>query len=160
MRSRNIVGCSLALVVVVGCGGSASPGYSESSSGAEEEGVAAEGTSDSGGERATVQATTTVETTMPGPPPPSQQQQDAGEPMVALQGDFSELMNSSRELEEALATPDCGLARNLRDRICDLSTRICEIADEHPGEVDAGERCEDGRGRCERASRDIDGSCE
>lgn len=151
-RGRFVLGCLGALVLVAGCGGSSAQTSEGSQATGGGEGEAG---ADPGGAPA---RTTAVEVGSPGPPPP--QQQTTADPMLTLQGSFDELGDVSRELEEALASPDCGLARDLRDRICDLSSRICAIAEEHPQETEAGDRCEDGRGRCERASRDIEGSCE
>lgn len=73
-----------------------------------------------------------------------------------------EVMSLEQELGDALelATVDCGRARELRDRICDLAERICQISGRHPEDGEVRERCSDGRSRCERATGSVGGSCE
>jgi hypothetical protein len=68
------------------------------------------------------------------------------------------LARADRELGDALmlAVPDCDRARGLRDRICELSGRICRIADTDP---ESAARCEDSRQRCSRAGTRIAGQC-
>jgi hypothetical protein len=65
------------------------------------------------------------------------------------------------QLLETLASraPDCPVARSLRDRICDLSGRICTIADRNPSEAQVGDRCRDSRDSCTRAARDVAEAC-
>lgn len=58
----------------------------------------------------------------------------------------------------ALAAPDCELSRSLRDRICELSARICKLT-EVSAEPSVQERCTDGKQRCERARRTVSARC-
>lgn len=74
------------------------------------------------------------------------------EDMQSLDADFL----SNMELSTG---PDCDLARDLRDRICDLADRICDIAGRHPEHGDVSAKCEDGRGRCDRARERVAESC-
>jgi hypothetical protein len=71
--------------------------------------------------------------------------------------DFDQL---GHQLEGALrlSTPDCTTAWALRDRICDLSTRLCGIA-EQSNDPDVAARCTDGRARCERATTRVRAQC-
>jgi hypothetical protein len=63
-----------------------------------------------------------------------------------------------RKLDEALARnegqvagPDCARIAQLRDNICALAVRICEIADRGPANSVARQHCADGKSRCQRA---------
>lgn len=58
----------------------------------------------------------------------------------------------------ALSTPDCTTAWALRDKICDLSQRLCDLA-ARSAEPEVAERCTDGRGRCERATTRVRATC-
>lgn len=74
---------------------------------------------------------------------------------------YDELVQASIDLDQAttLASVDCSSARDLRDQICDLSSRICEIADDNPDDDPTVERCRDGRARCRGASNRVAQSC-
>lgn len=49
------------------------------------------------------------------------------------------------------APPDCARIGRLRDNICALAGRICEIADRQPPGSTAAEHCADGKARCKTA---------
>jgi hypothetical protein len=90
------------------------------------------------------------------PPPPGSDE----ELIVTFDGEVEQI---GLELSSALGAaggPDCELAGELRDRICDLATRICEIAGRNPDHPDATRQCDDGQDRCTRATRDVADSCE
>ena len=63
-------------------------------------------------------------------------------------------------LASALAADRCPSAEELRDRICDLAARICEIAELHPADGPTTERCADANARCVRASESVTERCE
>jgi hypothetical protein len=83
------------------------------------------------------------------------------EEQMALYEHRQDLLELESELRGSLTltAPDCELARGLRDRICLLAGRICDIADRHPQEPSVAEQCGDGRSRCERAGRDVAAAC-
>lgn len=60
----------------------------------------------------------------------------------------------------ALAADRCPSAEELRDRICDLAARICEIAELHPTDQATAQRCADADARCTRASERVAERCE
>jgi hypothetical protein len=68
------------------------------------------------------------------------------------------LADASKELGNAwaLASPDCAILRPLRDRICELSVRICLLAGPDP-EIKA--RCDDGKRRCSDAKDRVGSQC-
>ena len=72
----------------------------------------------------------------------------------------SDIETWSKQLEGALAlsAPDCTTAWALRDRICDLAQRLCDVAG-RSAEPELAERCTDGRSRCERATTRVRASC-
>ena len=72
----------------------------------------------------------------------------------------SDIETWSKQLEGALAlsAPDCTTAWALRDRICDLAQRLCDVAG-RSAEPEVAERCTDGRARCERATTRVRASC-
>ena len=72
----------------------------------------------------------------------------------------SDIETWSRQLEGALAlsAPDCTTAWALRDRICDLAQRLCDVAG-RSAEPEIAERCTDGRARCQRATTRVRASC-
>jgi hypothetical protein len=53
---------------------------------------------------------------------------------------------------QATAVPDCDRVEKLRDNICALAARICQIADRQPAGSTAAERCADGKTRCKSAA--------
>ncbi len=60
-------------------------------------------------------------------------------------------------LEDALRLANCDDAFGHRDAICDLSERICAIADDHPR---AARRCEDATDRCANARERVADECD
>lgn len=73
--------------------------------------------------------------------------------------EYTSLVSYGSELGAALDAGACDEARDLRDRICGLSERICEIADDHPGHEPTRARCEDGARRCETATDRVADQC-
>ena len=63
------------------------------------------------------------------------------------------------DIQPAPATPDCARIAQLRDTICALASRICQIADEQqPGSnaaINASLDCADGKTRCKRAAERV-----
>jgi hypothetical protein len=70
------------------------------------------------------------------------------------------LADASRALDEslALATPDCPTARALRDRICELSGRLCALSQSDPT-PEMTSACADGHARCNKAKERVSASC-
>ena len=66
----------------------------------------------------------------------------------------------ARQMESALtlATPDCTTAWALRDKICDLAQRLCDIAG-RSAEPEVADRCTDGKSRCARATARVRAGC-
>ena len=152
----------LSMFVLAHCGGSAAPSsYEEESAYGGEEAPMSD---DAGGE-ATETGSMDVAPSMvrePGSdtgmaPVPSGTVRRAG-PGSNL---YDELVQASIDLDQAttLSTVDCSSARDLRDRICELSERICDIADDHPDDDPTAERCRDGEARCRGASNRVRQSC-
>jgi hypothetical protein len=56
-----------------------------------------------------------------------------------------------RGAEAQAAAPDCGRVGQLRDNICALAARICQIAERQPARSTTAERCADGKLRCKNA---------
>jgi hypothetical protein len=71
-----------------------------------------------------------------------------------------ELALAEKQLGDALAlaAPDCDMARTLRDRICDLSARLCSLTDA-TADSTVKERCEDGKRRCGTAKETVGARC-
>jgi hypothetical protein len=71
------------------------------------------------------------------------------------------LETTSRLLDDALAlgAPDCGAVQVLRDRICALAARLCQLAAENTTEHELSARCEDAKPRCDRARSRVAGPC-
>jgi len=88
------------------------------------------------------------------------------EPRVQQQGasdasdDSIPLLDEQRlaldALDEALELANCDDAFRHRDAICELSERICTIAEDHPR---AAERCEDAETRCANARERVADEC-
>ena len=71
-----------------------------------------------------------------------------------LQQAAEEIRRRDGELEQLglqPAPPDCTHIGQLRDNICALAGRICEIADRQPSGSTAAEHCADGKARCKTA---------
>jgi hypothetical protein len=75
-----------------------------------------------------------------------------------LQQASEEIRRRDAELQQLglkAASPDCAQIGQLRDNICTLAARICEIAAQQPAHsdaaVNAGLLCSDGQTRCKRA---------
>jgi hypothetical protein len=72
----------------------------------------------------------------------------------------SDMEGLARQLENALtlSAPDCSTAWALRDKICDLAQRLCDMAG-RSAEPEVAERCTDGRARCEKATTRVRAGC-
>jgi hypothetical protein len=57
------------------------------------------------------------------------------------------------------ATPDCHRARDLLKTICELSERICLIAQRNSADAALAGSCQDARKRCEKARAKVAGRC-
>jgi hypothetical protein len=57
-----------------------------------------------------------------------------------------------REAQPSETPPDCARVGQLRDSICGLAARICEIANRDPANSVASQRCADGKARCQSAA--------
>jgi hypothetical protein len=71
---------------------------------------------------------------------------------------YDELRRADGDLHAAsaqAAAPDCARIGELRDNICALAARICQIADRQPPGSTAVDQCNDGKARCKAA---IDGA--
>ena len=80
---------------------------------------------------------------------------------VRTDDEYQELISTHQSLSSALSAAgslDCDEARSMQERICDLADRICRIASSS-GDHQTGQRCEDGRSRCERAGASIRDRC-
>jgi hypothetical protein len=85
----------------------------------------------------------------PHPPgPTAAEQQDLEKAYVDLRRFDSQLQNVD---STAAATPDCGQITQLRDSICALAARICQLAARDTSPTIATERCADGQTRCKSA---------
>ena len=71
------------------------------------------------------------------------------------------LDEATRLLDDTMSAgaPDCGTAKVLRDRICELSERICRIAGESAPNPELAAHCADATPRCERAKSKVTGPC-
>jgi outer membrane murein-binding lipoprotein Lpp len=66
---------------------------------------------------------------------------------------YDELRRVDADLlrSDAQAAPDCARVDQLRDNICALAARICQIAQRQPAGSPAAGQCEDGKARCKNA---------
>ena len=67
---------------------------------------------------------------------------------------YDELLRAGGEFRTAhaeTAVPDCARIGQLRDNICALSVRVCQLADRQPPGSPAAEYCTDGKARCQAA---------
>ena len=72
-----------------------------------------------------------------------------------LEKDYVDLRRFDSQLQtvdsQAAATPYCVQVIQLRDSICALASRICQIASRDRSPTIATERCTDGKTRCQAA---------
>ena len=61
--------------------------------------------------------------------------------------------------QAALSAPDCGQARDLRDRICELADAICELAGRPGAGPQTKATCDAAHQSCERARRRVAAAC-
>lgn len=151
MRRVAILAAAVAGALAGACGAGSEPAATSSGGTAERSYDTAGG--ESGG------ASETAPRIFPGgPPPPAEPEPDPG---LAIGDDQRVMLVHEDELHQTLAMsqPDCGRARGLRDDICELAERICDIAARHPGEPGVAGQCADGRERCDRASADVAAAC-
>jgi len=85
---------------------------------------------------------------------PMVQQEEVGDDSVQLMDEQGLALDA---LGEALQLANCDDAFGHRDAICDLSERICAIAEDHPRATD---RCEDAEARCANARERVADECE
>jgi len=67
---------------------------------------------------------------------------------------YDDLRRADGDLQHAAAqaaTPDCARIGELRDNICALAARICQIAERQPAGSTAADQCNDGKARCKAA---------
>jgi hypothetical protein len=71
-----------------------------------------------------------------------------------------QLAQATKELDDLLAAgaPDCGAAKTLRDRICALAARICELAERNK-DPELNQRCEESKASCKRATTRVARVC-
>ena len=87
-----------------------------------------------------------------GPTRPPAETAPAGDQEAARA--YEELRRLEADLHAAdaqAATPDCARIGQLRDNICALAARICQIADGQPPGSSTADRCSDGKARCRNA---------
>ncbi len=89
------------------------------------------------------------------PAPPEMPRSTGG---VSGEADDFERLGQRLDGALALSAPDCTTAWALRDKICDLSQRLCDLA-ARSAEPEVAERCTDGRGRCEKATSRVRAAC-
>jgi hypothetical protein len=63
-----------------------------------------------------------------------------------------------REAEPLTGETPCGSGCSFRQRICELSVRICAISGRHRDAPEIAEKCQDGRQRC-RSAQEITARC-
>lgn len=85
---------------------------------------------------------------------PMVEQEEVGDDSVQLVDEQGLAMGA---LEDALRLANCDDAFGHRDAICDLSERICAIADDHPR---AADRCADAEDRCANARERVADECD
>jgi len=56
-----------------------------------------------------------------------------------------------RTVQAQATPPDCARIAPLRDNICALAARICQLADRQPPGTPAADHCTDGKARCQAA---------
>ena len=145
--AQTLLPVGLALLASSGCGGSAAPARSPE--------APAEKAAPSSVESQDADETPAAGAAAPAPgyAPSTTRPEEEG-------ARASDIETWSKQLEGALAlsAPDCTTAWALRDRICDLAQRLCDVAG-RSAEPELAERCTDGRSRCERATTRVRASC-
>lgn len=87
-------------------------------------------------------------------PPVSEGRADASVLDRALQS-----LSSDLDRALSLSVPDCSYAALLRDQICELAERVCNLADRNRHVPDLAGRCAEGRESCTRATERVRASC-
>jgi hypothetical protein len=90
--------------------------------------------------------------TLPERPGPTTPGPSADEQEVAHT--YDDLLRANVDLHDAqaqAAAPDCARIAPLRDNICALAARICQIADRQPPGSPTAGHCTDGKARCQAA---------
>jgi hypothetical protein len=89
------------------------------------------------------------------PPGPTQPPGPPGPPeLPGLEKAYVDLRRFDSQLQHVdtqAAAPDCVQITQLRDSICSLAARICQIAERDTTPTIATERCYDGKTRCTKA---------
>jgi hypothetical protein len=91
--------------------------------------------------------------TAPGRPGPTTPGTAADDELQAAQA-HDELLRADGDLHAAAAqaaAPDCARIGQLRDNICALAARICQIAGRLPAGSASADLCADGKTRCRTA---------
>jgi hypothetical protein len=78
---------------------------------------------------------------------------------VELDGVLARLGAEAGPVQQASRAPDCASARDLRDRICELSAAICELAARNAASAELQSRCASAQTGCTQAREDVAGSC-
>jgi hypothetical protein len=89
----------------------------------------------------------------PGTPVPSESSVSAAEQQLA----HAEVALAAVTAEAA--PPDCARARLLRDNVCALSAKICDLVSREPAIADGSRRCQNGRTRCQAARTRVSARC-
>jgi hypothetical protein len=83
--------------------------------------------------------------------PSSADEQEAERAYEQLLRAHADLHAARAQAQPPGAAADCARIGQLRDNICALAGRICEIADREPPGSTAAEHCADGKTRCKDA---------
>ena len=76
---------------------------------------------------------------------------DEDQQLARAYDDLRRLDADLHDADAQAAAPDCARVGQLRDNICALAARICQIAERQPGGSVAADRCSDGKVRCKGA---------
>jgi len=77
--------------------------------------------------------------------------QEAARAYEQLLSAHADLHRAQAQAQPQASPADCARIGQLRDNICALAGRICEIADRQPSGSTAAEHCADGKARCKTA---------
>lgn len=78
--------------------------------------------------------------------PPSEEQE-----ATRAHDELRRLDTELRAADAQAAAPDCARIGQLRDNICALAARICQIAERQPPGSTTADRCADSKTRCKNA---------
>lgn len=149
MRFTTYSTITLALVALVGCGSAYQP--ETGSAAGEPEGSAEEYEGRIGDLQARLDLALGH--------PPSQLAPGESEVLHDLEAEDAPMQEYEAAPHPA-SEPDCDVAADLRNRICELAARICRIAENQPNDADLQGMCERATAACEDARRDVTVNCE